>query len=103
MTNSLHISHRIKNHFHDQEIGELLFSRRIKNHSYDQEKEMLSITFQNGATQDYCKVPGNVYQELESSLDQNEYYDENIYGNYQLGRLDWFDSNKSIRPKVFQN
>jgi len=101
MTNNLRISHRIKIHLHDQEKSLLLFSRRIKNHSYDQDKEMLSITFQTGTTQVYCNVPGNVYQELESSPDQNEYYNENIYGNYQLGRFDLPEGNQPIGTLVF--
>ena len=63
----------------------LLFSRRIKVHSYDPENGVLSITFDTGNTQNYCEVPGKVYQKLKSSSDQNGYYDENIYGNYSIG------------------
>lgn len=67
----------------------LRFSRSIKNHSFDQENGILTITFQNGNTQDYCKVPVKVYKGLESSPDQNEYYNQNIIGNYELGRFEW--------------
>ena len=95
MINILHKPHRMKNYY--QEADNLRFFRRIKNYSYDQEKQILSITFQSGTTQNYCKVPGRVYKEMESSPDQNEYYDKNIYGNYQLGRLDLPAINQCIR------
>ena len=62
----------------------MLFPRRIKFHSYDPDEGVLSITFFIGNTQEYCKVPRGVYQKLKASTDQNEYYDENIYGNYQI-------------------
>ena len=80
--------------------GNFLFPRRIKNLSYNPEKEMLSITFQTGKTQEYCNVPDRIYQKLELSPD--EYYDENIYGNYQINRSNWSNDNQSTRTKVFK-
>jgi hypothetical protein len=79
-------------------IGNFLFPRRIKNLSYNPEKEVLSITFQTGKTQEYCDVPRDVYHKLEISPD--EYYGENIYGNYQLKGLDY--TNQNIRTRVFK-
>lgn len=66
----------------------LKFYRQIKTLDYDAAREVLSIDFRSGNTQNYCKVPDNIYQELESSPDQNRYYDKKIYGNYPIGRLE---------------
>ena len=85
MINTLYNPRRMNNYYN--ETNGLRFFRRIKNHYYDQENQMLSIAFHNGTTQNYFKVPGKVYRGLESSLDQNEYYNKNIYGIYRLGRL----------------
>lgn len=63
---------------------DLLFSRRIKELSYNPETGVLSITFRTGVTQDYSQVSDRVFQKLQSSSDQNKYYDENIYGNYPI-------------------
>lgn len=71
--------------YSDRRASDLLYNRRINSLSYDTVKELLSITFRNGSTQDYCKVPGKVYRKLKSASDQNKYYSRNIYGNYQLG------------------
>ena len=73
--------------------GSFLFPRRIKNRSCDPEKEVLAITFQTGKTQEYCG-------ELELAPD--EYYDENIYGNYQLNGHDCTNGNQNIRTRVFK-
>jgi len=81
--------------------GNFRFPRRIKNFSYEPETEVLSITFHTGNTQEYCNVPDIVYQNLESSPDQNEYYDANIYGNYQLCQSKGSNDNYGIRLKIF--
>ena len=81
--------------------GNLRFPRRIKNLSYAPEKEVLSITFLTGRTQEYCDFPGNVFQRLESSSDQDGFYDENIYGNYQIGQYDGLKDTNGTRLRVF--
>lgn len=78
----------------------LCFSRSIKSYSYDQENGILTITFQNGNTQDYCKVPVKVYKGLESASDQNEYYNHNIFGDYELGRFEWPQGKQRIRTLI---
>ena len=82
--------------------GNFRFPRRIKNLSYAPKKEVLSITFLTGKTQEYCNFPGNVFQRLESSSDQDEFYDENIYGNYQIGQCNESKYTNGIRSRVFQ-
>lgn len=85
MKTSLLFSHRGYFHQGDENYERnLRFSRHIKTLNYDNSKEMLSIYFCTGNTQNYCKVPDNIYKELESSLDQNGYYNNNIYGKYQI-------------------
>lgn len=69
-------------------MEELLYYRRINTLTYDAGNEVLSITFQTGSTQRYCKVPGKVYRQLEKASNQNEYYNKNILGNYPIGQCD---------------
>jgi hypothetical protein len=68
-------------------LNNLLFARRIKNLDYNSGKEVLSVTFQTGVTHNYSQVPGRIYQRLESSTDKNEFYNQNIYGLYPVGRI----------------
>jgi hypothetical protein len=63
----------------------LRFFRKIKLFSYNPESGVLTITFHTGVTQDYSQVSGRVFQKLQTSPDQNRFYDENIYGNYPIG------------------
>lgn len=63
----------------------LRFMRKIKIFSYNPEKGVLTITFHTGITQDYSQVSDKVFQRLRSSLNQNKYYDKNIYGIYPVG------------------
>lgn len=81
--------------------GNFRFPRRIRNLSYAPENKVLSITFHTGITQEYCNVPSNVHQRLESSSDQDEFYDENIYGNYQIGQYDGPKDTNGMRLRVF--
>ena len=81
--------------------GNFRFPRRIKNLSYVPENKVLSITFHTGKTQEYCNFPGNVFQRLESSSDQDDFYDEKIYGNYQISQYNGSNDTNGMRLRVF--
>jgi hypothetical protein len=82
-------------------IGNFRFPRRIRNLSYAPEKEVLSITFHTGKTQEYCNFPSSAYQRLESSSDQDEFYDEKIYGNYQISQHNRSKDTDETLTKVY--
>jgi hypothetical protein len=77
------IPSRPKKQKHLLTTSKLPYSRQIESISYDQEKGLLSIIFA-GKTQDHYEVPSKVYRKLKSSKNQDEYYHENVYGNYPI-------------------
>ena len=67
-----------------ESVKRSLFSRKLKTLNYDTEKETLSILFSTGNNQDYSRVPGNVYQQMEISHDRDGFYNKKIFGKYPI-------------------
>lgn len=58
-------------------------SSNLESATYDPEAEVLTITFQSGATYEYLNVPPSVYRGLQGAGSAGEYFSRQIRGRYQ--------------------
>lgn len=50
---------------------------------YDAERQRLKITFQQGDTYDFCRVPYHIYSGLLEAGSKGNYYNDHIRDRYQ--------------------
>jgi hypothetical protein len=58
-------------------------SRAIAAVGYDPATNRMKITFKQGKTYDFCRVPLNVYQGLLNAVSKGGYFDKVIKDRYQ--------------------
>jgi hypothetical protein len=56
--------------------------KSVETVKYDAEKKVLSITFSNGYRTNYSGVPNDVYENLLSSSNKDDYFKGHIEANY---------------------
>lgn len=62
-------------------------SSRILKMSYIKSKKLLTITFNSGATYEYCDVPTEVIDGITQADSLGKYFDKNIKGIYNYRRV----------------
>ncbi len=50
---------------------------------YDPTSQRMKITFQQGHTYDFCRVPANIFDGFMRSLSKGTYYNNHIKDRYQ--------------------
>jgi len=50
---------------------------------YDTATGRMKITFKQGRTYDYCRVPANIHQSLMDAVSKGTYFDRAIKNRYQ--------------------
>jgi len=58
-------------------------SRAIRAVGYDQSTGRLRITFEQGDSYDFCRVPVHIYEGLMSATSKGAYYNDHIRDRYQ--------------------
>ena len=50
---------------------------------YDEQSMRMKITFQQGHTYDFCRVPKNIFEGLRRASSKGTYYNSHIKDRYQ--------------------
>jgi len=58
-------------------------SSAIRAVGYDEQSQRMKITFTEGKTYDFCRVPPHVYNGLLSASSKGTYYNDHIRDKYQ--------------------
>jgi hypothetical protein len=58
-------------------------SRAIEAIGYDSATQRLRITFRQGRTYDYCRVPAHIYEQFIRARSKGGFFNSHIDGRYQ--------------------
>jgi hypothetical protein len=68
-------------------MGNLPFARKIKTMEYIQEIESLTIIFNDNTKHTYQSIPPRVYKNFDRAANKNDFYADNIQGQYIYAEL----------------